>query len=202
MTKAQRIRLSRTLREQGAEATRSTLRSTSRLEEAAALFRRTKGTGPTDVNVGEWFHDALGRLRRVRGRFSRVHKLGRSSAERTAQRAAGRAGQAGDEGGHALAHRFLGDQGMKNLFAQAGRMNRSAYKTLENEMADWVRLGCIVEPDFHFLGYVGRRPGMIRGSYTVINPSTGARRVIKIPPLQNAPGAVYSRIPFSQMRPP
>jgi hypothetical protein len=202
MTKAQRMRLSRSLREQGSEAARSTLRSTSRVEEVSGLFRRTTGTGPAGVNVGDWFHDALGRLRRVRGRLSRVHKHGRSSAERSAQRSAGHAGQAGDEGGHALAHRFLGDQGMKNLFAQAGRMNRSAYKTLENEMADWVRRGCIVEPDFRFLGHTASRPGMIRGSYTVINPSTGARRVIDIPPLQNAPGAIYSRIPFSEMIPP
>ena len=33
------------------------------------------------------------------------------------------------------------DQGLQNLFPQNAKLNTEAYKTLENELADWIEAG-------------------------------------------------------------
>src|SRR5690606_36604580 len=64
--------------------------------------------------------------------------IDRSSAETKAQRDAAGRGVEGDQGGHLIGHRFVKDQGLKNLYPQNGNFNVSAYKKLENEWADWI----------------------------------------------------------------
>ena len=68
----------------------------------------------------------------------------RSQIEKDLQQTvSGTARLADDDGGHIIGHRFMSDQGTKNLFPQNANLNRSAYKKKENEWADrldWGRL--------------------------------------------------------------
>jgi hypothetical protein len=65
----------------------------------------------------------------------------RSSSEQRLQTLVGRSGAKGDEGGHFVAHRFMGDQGLKNLFPQNFNFNRSAFKKMENFFASQIQQG-------------------------------------------------------------
>ena len=47
---------------------------------------------------------------------------------------AGKSGIDGDQGGHIIGHRFMDDQGTKNLFPQNANLNKSAFKTMEKRM--------------------------------------------------------------------
>lgn len=51
----------------------------------------------------------------------------------------------GDHAGHVVAHRFMLDQGLHNLFPQNGNFNTSAYKKMENELAALVNDGLTTE---------------------------------------------------------
>lgn len=53
----------------------------------------------------------------------------------------GRLGRQGDHGGHIFAHRFFGDVPDQGIVPQAGNLNVGAWKTMENEWADWLRYG-------------------------------------------------------------
>ena len=75
-----------------------------------------------------------------------------------------------------MAHRFVGDQGDINMFPQNGvsmeglkNFNGSAYKSMENELADWVEAGGTVKFDVSFDDFVGDRPGTVGVNYVVTN---------------------------------
>lgn len=53
-------------------------------------------------------------------------------------RSVGQMGDAGDHGGHLVAHRFLGDTPVHGIVPQAGNLNQGAWKRMENEWADWL----------------------------------------------------------------
>ena len=66
----------------------------------------------------------------------------------------------GDHAGHVVAHRFMLDQGLHNLFPQNGNFNTSAYKKLENELAALVNDGLIAEGRIEFdFDNATNRPG-------------------------------------------
>jgi len=64
-----------------------------------------------------------------------------STAEVAEQKAAAARGRPGDVGGHIVGHRFVGGQGKINLFPQEMQFNNSAFKTMENEIADAIKSG-------------------------------------------------------------
>ena len=94
--------------------------------------------------------------------------LDRSSAEVQAQANAAARGMAGDQGGHLVGHRFVGDQGSANLFPQEGNFNMSAFKTLENDYARYIDKGYEVRFN-HSLGDFSSsgRPGSLSVDYGV-----------------------------------
>ncbi|WP_210754996.1 DNA/RNA non-specific endonuclease, partial [Gordonia paraffinivorans] len=69
----------------------------------------------------------------------------------------------GDHAGHVVAHRFMLDQGLHNLFPQNGNFNTSAYKTMENEWAALVADGLQVEGTVAFdFSADNRRPDVVK----------------------------------------
>lgn len=93
----------------------------------------------------------------------------RSSSEVTAQTNAAKAGQTGDQGGHVVGHRFVLNQGAKNLFPQEGNFNMGAFKTLENDYARYISKGYEVHFKHELMDFdsITKRPGTIRVEYTV-----------------------------------
>ena len=104
-----------------------------------------------------------------------------------------------------MAHRFVGDQGDINMFPQNGvsmeglkNFNGSAYKSMENELADWVEAGGTVKLDIGFDDFVGNRPGTVEVSYVVTNDAGkviyGNDRLF-----DNAAGQTFDRVPRSDI---
>jgi murein DD-endopeptidase MepM/ murein hydrolase activator NlpD len=118
-------------------------------------------------NTAEWVIDQNGKLLKVSGTL--VEDFGggakgnyRSLAEKAEQLLAGKRGEVGDQGGHAIAHRFLKDQGSKNLFPQNGNLNTSAFKTLENDYAAALEMpGVEIKFEHSFSNFKGDRPQRI-----------------------------------------
>ena len=122
---------------------------------AASAITRNAEFGENAVT---WTTDSQGRVIEARATLSEVFPdLKRGNSEVGAQERVASAGVDGDHGGHIIAHRFVGDQGDINMFPQNGvadvkidpetgaveklkNFNGSAYKTMENEIADWVTL--------------------------------------------------------------
>ena len=163
------------------EATKATVdgalgRAAGKADEAAgaALNAVQRSVGR---NAVEWTTDAQGRLVSASATLKDVFKgLPRSADEVAAQTKAATKGIDGDHGGHAVAHRFVGDQGEINMFPQNGvsmdglkNFNGSAYKSMENELADWVEAGGTVKLDIGFDDFVGDRPGTVAVQYVVTN---------------------------------
>lgn len=141
-----------------------------------SAVRAATGTERTIVVVrseATWTLDARGRPVRAEATLKEVFTdLARSSAETRAQGDAADRGVEGDHGGHIIGHRFVKDQGPDNLFPQNGDFNISAYKTLENEMADWVEAGAEVRVTIDLLGG-GDRPVQVRVAYEVLSAASG-----------------------------
>ncbi|MEM7688486.1 MAG: hypothetical protein AAF291_05650 [Pseudomonadota bacterium] len=137
-------------------------------------------------NTVRYTYDAQGRLQSARAELSEVFSgLDRSNAEVQAQRDVARRGVDGDQGGHAVGHRFLSDQGERGMFPQNGtpvdtvidgemvrlrNLNSGAFARLENEIADWIRAGGTVDYQIEFFDFDGVRPSRIQVSYEVMGP--------------------------------
>ncbi|MCT1515371.1 DNA/RNA non-specific endonuclease [Dietzia cercidiphylli] len=95
----------------------------------------------------------------------------------------------GDHAGHVVAHRFMLDQGLHNLFPQNGNFNTSAYKTMENELAALVSAQHPVEGSIS-LEYPpdGSRPSEVTVSYK----STGLGEV-RFETFENKAGQKFKR---------
>ena len=107
-----------------------------------ARVETTQTTAQIGDNTVTWTNDSQGRPIRAEADLSEVfEEIDRSNEETAAQGEAADRGIEGDQGGHLIGHRFVKDQGLKNLFPQNGNFNVSAYKTLENEWADWIDSG-------------------------------------------------------------
>jgi hypothetical protein len=129
------------------------------------------GHGENEVT---WKTDAQGQTTEVSATLREVYShAGRSSAELSTQTQVGRNGLADDQGGHILGHRFVLNQGLKNMFPQDANLNTGAYKTLENELADWIRKGCDVNIDIKLQNFENGRPAEIEVSYNVVDPQSG-----------------------------
>lgn len=151
-------------------------------------------------NEATWTVDSLGRPIRAEATLREVFvDLDRSAAEQRAQGDAADRGVEGDHGGHIIGHRFVKDQGLDNLFPQNGDFNISAYKTLENEMADWVETGAEVRVAVDLLGG-GDRPERVRVVYEVVDPASGDVVYDNNVLFQNAADQTFDRTPSSDMK--
>ncbi|RKP52534.1 LysM peptidoglycan-binding domain-containing protein [Trinickia fusca] len=131
-------------------------------------------TATVGRNTATWTMDASGSPLSVTGSLQESFaKATRSAAEVQAQADAAAAGVDGDQGGHLIGHRFVLDQGSKNLFPQEGNFNMSAFKTIENDYARYTAQGNQV--DFtHTLGDfdpITGRPGSVSVRFEVTDPN-------------------------------
>ncbi len=163
---------------------------------AAKTVERTFGK-----NSAKWITDAEGRLVSASAELKQVFPgLKRSGDEVAAQGRAADKGIAGDHGGHAVPHRFMGDQGDINLFPQNGvataagkNFNGSAFKTLENELADWVQAGGTVKYDVKFSDFARDRPGRVSIEYKVFD-NAGNEVFRRRSNFRNEAGQVFERM--------
>lgn len=109
---------------------------------------------------------------------------------------------AGDHAGHIIAHRFSGDQGVKNLFPQNGNFNTSAYKKVENEISDWVKHkpGNQVDVNVKLSKYTDGRPERVKVEYTPLDSAGNQLAPKRVERFKNESGQVYDRIPKNQLR--
>lgn len=170
----------------------------------SSIFPATSATTQTTEHIGEnavtWTNDSHGRPIRAEADLSEVFEgIDRSNAETDAQRDAADRGIEGDQGGHLIGHRFVKDQGLKNLFPQNGNFNVSAYKTLENEWADWIESGKEVRITVDLTPQGQDRPDRVRVSYEVIDPASGDVVYDQRVTFRNEAGQHYERVPRADM---
>lgn len=148
-----------------------------------------------EINDARWTVDAQGRPLHAEATLRTVFsKIERSDEETRAQGAAADRGIEGDQGGHVFGHRFVTDQGLKNLFPQNGNFNMGAYKTLENEWAAWIEKGMDVQISIDLVPREVDRPDRVRISYEVIDPADGSRVYDQRVSFDNRAGQHYDRI--------
>ena len=165
---------------------------------------RADGISTTTARIGEntvtWTNDAEGRPIRAEADLSEVFSgIDRSSAETRAQRESADRGIEGDQGGHLIGHRFVKDQGLKNLFPQNGNFNVSAYKKLENEWADWIDSGKDVHITVQLTPVNQDRPERVRVSYEVTDPADGRVVYDQRVTFRNEAGQQFDRVPRADM---
>lgn len=95
----------------------------------------------------------------------------RSSAEKSAQLKSGKSGKKGDQGGHIIGHRFIGEHGVVNMFPQNARFNVSEWKIMENKWASEIDKGRAVDVSITFADFVGVRPSTISVSWVSYDPA-------------------------------
>lgn len=162
------------------------------------------GISTTTARIGEntvtWTNDAEGRPIRAEADLSEVFSgIDRGSAETRAQRESADRGVDGDQGGHLIGHRFVKDQGLKNLFPQNGNFNTSAYKKLENEWADWIDSGMDVHINVQLTPVNQDRPDRVRVSYEVTDPADGRVVYDQRVTFRNEAGQQFDRVPRADM---
>jgi len=125
----------------------------------------TRVAGGKGDNEVEWELDSNGHVDGAEARLSEdFGTTKRSSAERRAQSEAGRGGDRGlsdDDGGHVIGHRFVGDQGPKNLFPQNFHFNRGPYNQIEAEWGRAIAAGNEVEVKVKLLPPGQARPDRV-----------------------------------------
>ena len=103
-----------------------------------------------------------------------------------------------DDGGHLGAHRFFGDSPDESIVPQNANLNRGAWKTMENEWADWVGSGRTVDYEIRVKPPGAQRPEAFDVKYQVTDPATG-ETVKKTVTFDNDPGQVFTRVPKKGM---
>lgn len=147
---------------------------------AAKAQQQEKATSTSTVvekfadNEAVWTVDEKGRPISVEATLKSVHKIERSKEEVKAQGSVGGASRLeDDEGGHLIGHRFMSDQGLKNLFPQNANLNRSAYKKMENEWAEWIKQGHEIKVKIKLNPPAAERATDISVHYKVIDSNSG-----------------------------
>jgi hypothetical protein len=113
--------------------------------------------------------------------------------------AIGRLGNTGDQGGHLVAHRFMGDTPDYGIAPQAGNLNQGAWKTMENEWADWIKKGYEVDYQVDVYPPGSVRPDLFRSTYSVKDPKTGEIKYQNRKNFRNRAGETFERVPFRDM---
>lgn len=167
-------------------------------DDVAALGSASAKAGKNEV---KWTLDAKGRPTTATATLSELQPKGaaRGSAETSAQDAVRARGKADDDAGHIIGHRFLSDQGTRNMFPQNFNFNRSAYKTMENEWASWIEAGGTVKVNVALKGGDGARPDKVAVVYEVFNDA-GKSVYKKVTSFNNTSGQTFNRVPAADIR--
>lgn len=140
----------------------------TKLDDFARVGVNTVQRAAVGRNSVEWTQNAAGETIAAKATLNEVFSgASRSSKEATAQAQAAARGVEGDVGGHIIGHRFVQNQGERNLFPQNTQFNNSAYRKLENEWADWIDSGKKVEVEVQLKGGTGSRPDRVEVNYQV-----------------------------------
>lgn len=167
----------------------------------AAISPPGEASATVGANEVQWTLDANGHPKTATATLSELQPEGteRSSAETSAQDRVRERGKDDDDAGHVIGHRFLGDQGERNMFPQNFNFNRSAYKTLENEWASWIEAGATVKINVTLKGGTSDRPDQVGVTYEAFN--VAGKRVYKNAELfDNAAGQTFDRISAADIR--
>lgn len=152
-------------------------------------------------NTAVWKLDEQGRPISVEAKLDSTYSLERSRAEKKLQgEVGGSARLSDDDGGHLIGHRFMSDQGEKNLFPQNANFNRGSYKKMENEWADWTAEGYEVKLKVSLEPPNTARPTDIISEYEVIDPKTGDVIYEKEHRFSNQNGQDFERISKKNMK--
>ncbi|UIJ46496.1 DNA/RNA non-specific endonuclease [Sphingomonas cannabina] len=169
-----------------------------KVDDVAAAGVHTAHVGRNEVT---WTIDANGRPTSASATLSEVQPTGtkRSSDELSAQDRVRERGLDDDDAGHIIGHRFMPDQGERNMFPQNFNFNRSAYKTMENEWAAWIEAGATVKVNVALKGGTADRPAQVGVVYEVFNEA--GKRVFKNSELfDNAAGQTFDRVSTADIR--
>ncbi len=151
-------------------------------------------------NSAKWTVDAHGRPISVEAVLENTYSSKRGKAETNLQRKVGdEARLPDDEGGHLIGHRFMSDQGEKILFPQNMNFNRSAYKTMENEWADWTEAGFEVRLKVRLNPPGAQRPENVISIYEVFDPETGNLAFKRRHKFNNTAGEQFKRVSKNDM---
>ena len=167
-------------------------------DDVAAASVHTARVGDNTVT---WTLDASGRPTSASATLSELQPKGtvRGKDELSAQDHVRGRGLDDDDAGHIIGHRFLSDQGERNMFPQNFNFNRSAYKTMENEWAGWIEAGGTVKINVALKGGTADRPAQVGVVYEVVNAA--GKRVFKNSELfDNAAGQVFDRVSTADIR--
>jgi hypothetical protein len=167
-------------------------------DNVAAASVHTARVGDNTVT---WTLDAGGRPTSASATLSELQPKGavRGKDELSAQDHVRGRGLDDDDAGHIIGHRFLSDQGERNMFPQNFNFNRSAYKTMENEWAGWIEAGGTVKINVALKGGTADRPAQVGVVYEVVNAA--GKRVFKNSELfDNAAGQVFDRVSTADIR--
>lgn len=160
----------------------------------------TESTATFGDNTATWTLDEEGRPISAEADLTDVFSnLPRGREEREATREVGNRVRSDDDGGHLIGHRFMGDQGLQNLFPQNSNFNRSAYLRLENEWADWIRQGWDVHVEVTLAPEGAERPDEVSVSYEVTDPETGEVQYDNNVLFLNEAGQTFNRVDLSDM---
>jgi DNA/RNA non-specific endonuclease len=171
----------------------------SREAEAAKALSTVSATAGR--NTVTWTVDAQGRTVQAEATLNEVFSgAARTAAEQKAQGDVAALGRTDDVGGHIFGHRFVKDQGTKNLFPQNVQFNNSAYRTMENEWAGWISQGKEVKVEVGLSGGTATRPDRVNVRYEVIDPATGDVVYARAKPFTNEAGQTFDRVPSSNMK--
>ena len=158
------------------------------------------GHGTNEIT---WVQDANGKLVYAEGMLrSFYQRASRSAAEMRAQREVAARGLEDDQGGHFVGHRFVLDQGMKNLFPQNANFNMGAYRNFEDEVADWISRGYDVKLMVTPNGNDAKgRPEAVTVEYQVFKPNDpgGTQMHSEIHRFYNKPDQKYKRLTSQEM---
>ncbi|MEH8017233.1 DNA/RNA non-specific endonuclease [Rheinheimera muenzenbergensis] len=152
-------------------------------------------------NEAVWVIDEQGRPVSVTATLSSSYSEARTSQEKQHQRTVGGdARLSSDDGGHIIGHRFMSDQGLKNLFPQDANLNRGAYKSMENEWEDWTKEGYEVKLGVRLDPPGSDRPDNIYTKYRVYDPVSGDMVFEREHEFNNQHGEAFERVSRKDMK--
>ena len=93
----------------------------------------------------------------------------------------------------------MGDTPDNGIVPQAGNLNTGAWKTMENEWADWIKKGYEVNYNIDVYPPGAVRPDSFDVSYKIIDPKTGKVKYKKEKEFENKAGQKFDRVQFRDM---